>query len=55
MKTKFMRIYWRDWRKLRSIFPGERGETCAEYMERLTNDFIDYHNLYSEKGGKSEK
>lgn len=34
MKTKRIRIYLTTWRKLRHAFPGMRGETNAEYLER---------------------
>ena len=50
MKTKFMRIYWRDWKELRHIFPGERNETCADYMARITEEMQDH--LIEEEGGK---
>jgi len=34
MRTIPKRIYWRDWKRLRHIFPGQRGETCADYYSR---------------------
>ena len=35
MKPKVIKIYWKDWKKLRRIYPGVRNETCAQYYERL--------------------
>lgn len=35
MRTKVFRIYLRDWKILRKIYPGMRGETCAEYFDRI--------------------
>ena len=36
MKTKTLRITYRDYRRLRHTFPAlYRGETMAEYLERI--------------------
>lgn len=35
MKTKVIKIYLRTWRQLRSNYKGIRGETIAEYIDRI--------------------
>lgn len=36
MKTLRFRITYRDWKTLRQIVKGVRGETMANYMSRVT-------------------
>jgi hypothetical protein len=38
-KTIIFRIRLRDWKGIRKIYKGIRGETTAEYFERL-NKFL---------------
>ena len=35
--TITIRINLKDWRVLRSVYPGWRGESVASYMERLAD------------------
>jgi len=35
MKTKVVRIYWKDYRRFRKIVKGERNETLANYFQRV--------------------
>ena len=39
MKTKTIRvaIRWKDWVKMRKVFPGRYDESAADYMERLAD------------------
>ena len=39
-KTKLIRIKYTTWRELRRLIPGHRGETAAEYMERVKCDLM---------------
>lgn len=32
--TITIRVNYRDWRKLQKIFPGEKGESVAHYLQR---------------------
>ena len=44
MKTKNFRITYRDWKILRKLIPGMRGETIANYMERVVNALAYYNS-----------
>lgn len=35
MKTRTIRIYFKDWKKLRKLIPGVRYETLSNYLERV--------------------
>ena len=37
MKTRVFRIAWKDWLRLRKLIVGKKGETIAEYMNRVVN------------------
>jgi hypothetical protein len=37
-KTKLIRIKLTTWRELRRLVPGKRGETAADYMDRVKED-----------------
>lgn len=35
MKTKVIRIYWKDWLKMKRFLPPKKDETIADYIERI--------------------
>lgn len=43
-KYKVIRIKLSTWRELRHLFPGKRGESIADYLDR----FMDYQIINSE-------
>jgi hypothetical protein len=42
MKTKVitLRVKYSTWKEMRSLFRAKRGESVADYMERLMDDII---------------
>ena len=36
--TLVIRMYWRDYVKIKKGFPAKRGESMASYFERLADD-----------------
>lgn len=36
--TITIRIYLKDWRKLRKMFKAEQGESAAHYIERVMEE-----------------
>lgn len=42
-----IRIYLRDFRKIKKVFPLQRGETMASYFERLAK-FAEDSKLYED-------
>lgn len=39
-KDKYIRIKWKTWKELRSLFKAKPKESVAEYMERFLNETI---------------
>jgi hypothetical protein len=35
MKTKVFKIYWKDYKKIRSVFRAKRNERLVDYFTRL--------------------
>ena len=33
-----IRVYAKDWKKLKQIFPSKKGESLAKYMERYIEE-----------------
>ena len=42
MKTKVIRIYWRDWKALRRWIKGKRNETVSDYLSRVVEKVKEY-------------
>ena len=47
--TATIRVYMKDWNMLRRIFPSERGESLARYLERYIQSLKDTTKLQEYK------
>jgi hypothetical protein len=52
MKTKVitLRVKYSTWKEMRSLFKGKRGESMADYMERLVDNII----IHSERENENK-
>ena len=56
MKSKFIRIKWKTWVKLRQLIPKLRNESASEYFDRIARawEYNEIEEHLNEKRFKTE-